>query len=102
MGDEVSSKWVMPVEVMQALVAAATEGANQARLGGELDLERELRTKAMYYLGCFLIWSRPGEQRMISLMQIARDAMYPQRAERLKGGIISYQVNALRLLRQSR
>jgi hypothetical protein len=66
----------MPVEVMQALVAAATEDANQARMGGELDLERELRTKARYYLVCFLIWPRPGEQRMISLLQIARGAMY--------------------------
>jgi hypothetical protein len=84
MGDEISSKWAMPVEAMQALVAAATEDANQALLGGELELERELRTKAMYYLVCFLIWPRPGEQRMISLMQIARGAMYPRRAERLK------------------
>jgi hypothetical protein len=84
MGDEVSSKWAMPVEVMQALVAAATEDANRALLVGELDLERELRTKAMYYLVCFLIWPRPGEQRMMSLKQIACDAMYPQRAERLK------------------
>jgi hypothetical protein len=83
MGDEVGSKWAMPVEVMQALVALATEDANGALLSGELDLERELRTKAMYYLVCFLIWPRPGEQRMMSLKQIASDAMYPQRAERL-------------------
>jgi hypothetical protein len=83
MGDEVSSKWAMPVEVMQALVALATEDANRALLSGELDLERELRTKAMYYLVCFLIWPRPGEQRMMSLKQIACHAMYPQRAERL-------------------
>jgi hypothetical protein len=26
-----------------------------ASIGGELELERELRTKAMYYLVCFLI-----------------------------------------------
>jgi hypothetical protein len=63
MGDEASSKWAMPVEVMQALVAMATEEANQALLVGETDRERELRTKAMYYLVCFLIWPRPGEHR---------------------------------------
>jgi hypothetical protein len=74
----------MSVEVMQALVASATEDANQAHLKGEADQERELRTKAMYYLVCFLIWPRPDEQRMISLFQIARGAMYPLRAERLK------------------
>ena len=44
MGDEVGSKWAMPVEVMQALVALATEDANGALLSGELDLEREMRT----------------------------------------------------------
>jgi hypothetical protein len=48
MGDEASSKWAMPVEVMQALVAMATEEANQAHLVGEVDQEREFRTKAMY------------------------------------------------------
>ena len=30
-----------------------------------------------------MIWPRPGEQRMISLHQIAKDLMYPMRAERL-------------------
>ena len=83
MGDEASSKWAMPVEVMQALVAMATEEANQALREGEADRERELRTKALYYLVCFLIWPRPGEQRMMSLLQIAEDAMYPVRAKRL-------------------
>jgi hypothetical protein len=83
MGNETGTKWAMPVEVMQALVAMATEDANSARAEGDGDGERELRTKAMYYLVCYLIWPRPGAQKMISLRQIAKDLMYPARAERL-------------------
>jgi hypothetical protein len=60
MGNETGSKWGMPVEVMQALVALATEDANAARAEGDVDGERELRTKAMYYLVCYLIWPRPA------------------------------------------
>jgi hypothetical protein len=77
------SKWAVPVEVMQSLVAMATEDANAARAGGDFDQEREVRTRALYYLVCYLIWPRPGEQRMISLHQIAKDLLYPLRAERL-------------------
>jgi hypothetical protein len=73
MGNETGSKWAMPVEVMQSLVAMATEDANAAKAEGDFDQERELRTKALYYLICYLIWPRPGEQRMISLRQIAKD-----------------------------
>jgi hypothetical protein len=80
MGNETGSKWAMPVEVMQALVAVATGDASAARTEGDFDQERELRTKAMYYLVCYLIWPRPGEQRMISLRQIAKDLMYVPRS----------------------
>jgi hypothetical protein len=83
MGNETGSKWAMPVEVMQSLVTMATEDAGAASAEGDFDQERELRTKALYYLVCYLIWPRPGEQRMISLHQIAKDLMYPLRAERL-------------------
>lgn len=83
MGNEAGTKWAMPVAVMLALVSMATEDAITANKAGEADRERELRTKAMYYLICFLIWPRPGEQCMITLHQLARDIMYPQRAERL-------------------
>jgi hypothetical protein len=83
MGNEAGSKWAMPVEVMCALVAMATEDAYLASKAGDPHRERELRTKALYYLVCFLIWPRPGEQRMIKLNQLSRDIMYEQRAKRL-------------------
>jgi hypothetical protein len=59
MGNETGSKWAMPVEVMQALVAMATEDAGAARTECDFDQEREVRTKAMYHLVCYLIWPRP-------------------------------------------
>ena len=83
MGNEAGSKWAMPVEVMCALVAMATEDAYAAKGAGDSHQERELRTKALYYLVCFLIWPRPGEQRMTKLHQLSRDIMYEQRAKRL-------------------
>jgi hypothetical protein len=38
MGNETGSKWGMPVEVMQALVALATEDANAARAEGDVEM----------------------------------------------------------------
>jgi hypothetical protein len=46
--------------------------------------EMHARTKALYYLVCFLIWPRPGEQLMTRLDQIARDLVEPERGEMMK------------------
>lgn len=54
MGNEAGSKWAMPVEVVLAPVAMATGDAADANKAGEVHRERELRTKALYCLICFL------------------------------------------------
>ena len=77
MGNETVRCWAMTSSVCMALFDQAIRAHYGAFASGDVESARDRIMEATYVLGCFLLWPRPGEQKMITLRQVAKDICPP-------------------------